>query len=307
MLWGTVVTVTFGQPRLSLSVNNPTAQINEELTFTLALEPAAPRSFVRFLFQWGDNTAAEWAGQPAAVHRFAAAGTYKVSVVAHVGRPQVQVQSNAVTVTIAEPAPPPTTYTAELRVQPTSGPVGKSVEATVSVSPPTGKVTEYNIQWGDGAEDRGAGPAATHTYQTPGKRSIVAIVSVDGQTIHSNSVDVDIEPAVVTTTTEEPPPPPQPVPSTQPTPNPPVPSPAPILPIAIGLAALLGLFTLIHFVRGKPGKPSPPAPTSAPAPTLSVNAAMGLVEHTIQQLEQIDTKLNVRIRGGIARKGSPDA
>jgi hypothetical protein len=302
VLWGTVVTVTLGQPRLSLSVNNPTAQINEDLTFTLALEPPF-RSHLRFLFQWGDNTPAEWVEKPAAGHRFAAAGTYQVSAVAQVG--QFQVPSNAVTVTIAEPPPPATMYTAELRAQPTSGPVGTPVEATVSVSPPTGKVTEYLIQWGDGAEDRGVGPAATHTYQTPGKRSIVAIVSVDGQTIHSNSVDVTIEPAVVTTTTEEPPPP-QPTPSTQPTPSPPVPSPSPILPIAIGLAALLGLFTLIYFVRGRPGKPIPPAPT-APAPTLSVNATMGPVEHTIQHPEQIGTKLTVRVRGGIARKGSPDA
>jgi beta-lactam-binding protein with PASTA domain len=103
---GSVITLTLGVPRLSLSTPAANTRVNDEVTFNAAFDPPPPApAKVAYRFQWRDGTSDTAGDQAVAAHRFSAAGTYPV-VAAAVINDRWTVDSALVNVSVA--ALPPT-------------------------------------------------------------------------------------------------------------------------------------------------------------------------------------------------------
>ena len=277
---GTPVTITLGQPQLSLSTAQSVAKINEDITFVLNLEPAPPRTtLARYAFNWNDGTNSASTDAAAMAHRFNNPGTYDISATALVG--SFQISSNQLTVTVESATPVTVSYKVVLQANPSSAEVGQPVQATAFVSPAPGAGVDYTFEWGDGSQPvRQQSPDATHTYNSPpGTHLVQVLVSINGKVVRSIPVQISISAAPITTSDGK--------------------KPWQTWEIAVAIAIVLVVLVAgFSFFRSRSPKPSPaPHPSPLPA-SVSVTGGFGVPTHVIQHPEQINKKPSLRIRAG---------
>lgn len=277
---GTPVTITLGQPQLSLSAAQSVAKINEDLTFVLNLEPAPPRTtLAHYAFNWNDGTNSASTDATAMAHRFNNPGTYDISATAQVGTDRIF--SNQLTVTVESATPPTVSYKVVLQANTNSAEVGQPVQATAFVSPAPGAGVDYTFEWGDGSQPvRQQSPDATHTYNSPpGTHLVQAMVSINGKVVRSIPVQISITAATITTSDGK----------NQ------IPTWEIAVVVAIILIVLMGGFRLF---RSRLPRRSP-EPHSSPLPvSVSITGGFGVPTHVIQHAEQINKKPSLRIRAG---------
>jgi hypothetical protein len=156
-------------------------------------------------------------------------------------------------------------YRALLRVHARSA---ASVDASVSIIPPAGNVTDYVFLWGDGFSDEVTSPKATHTYRSGGgTRVVVALAMIGGREIRSNQALIRTVP-----------------PSGRP-------RIAPAVLIAAVLAVLAAL-TGLGMARSR-------AATSH-ATRLRINGGAGSIHHEIRDPGRARALPSVRVRAGCA-------
>jgi PKD repeat protein len=164
------------RPQASLRIEPNTAQasINQTLQFTGILEPAIDN--VSYRFNWGDGTSTAPLSTSTANHSYSKAGTYKILLVAEVGRSLV---ARAVaTVRVKNPR-----RSVWLQADRENAEVNQSVHFVGGLRPPVnGRSVRYQFNWGDGSKSEVLPDGiADHAYTSPGTYSVVltAVPSVE--------------------------------------------------------------------------------------------------------------------------------
>ncbi|MET0811922.1 MAG: PKD domain-containing protein, partial [Microbacterium sp.] len=159
---------------------NPTASFLTSVTGLTASTNASASTdsdgtIDSYSWNWGDSTAATTG--LTSTHRYAAAGTYTVTLTVTDDRGGVATTTRSVTVTHAAP-------TADFTVVPSG--LAVSVDGRTS-SAADGATLAYSWSWGDGTAD-GTGSTATHTYATPGNYTVTLTLTDSlGATVSSST------------------------------------------------------------------------------------------------------------------------
>jgi PKD repeat protein len=166
------ITVGDELPAVSYSPSTYTPHAGQTVTFTgSASDPDG--SITSYVWKWGDGTP-DGSGATA-THVFTVEGLHSVGLYVTDSGGQTAAVGHGITVGDELPAVAytPSTYT------PT---VGQTVTFTATASDPDGSITSYVWKWGDGTPD-GSGATATHSFATPGLRSVgVYVTDSAGQT-----------------------------------------------------------------------------------------------------------------------------
>ena len=281
---GSTVSYTLGQPELSLSANDTSPKVNENVSFTVTLEPRPPQHFpATYTFNWGDGSAGTQGVMPGmltAAHSFHDPGTYNVSAVAQFG--EMSIPSREVTVAV-QGATPAVMYTVSVQVSPSSAETGQSVYATASISPAPVTGASYTFIWGDGSSQAvpQQSAEATHSYSLAKTYIVQVIANVGGGVIRSNPAHVEV--TLPTSTTN----------GTQPTATSWA---AWQIAVAVGIA-LLVVSAGLKLMR-RPPRPSSTQQTAHAPESLSITSGPGLSHHVIQHAEQLGKMPSVRVRAG---------
>ncbi|OGC81339.1 MAG: hypothetical protein A2V81_00825 [Candidatus Abawacabacteria bacterium RBG_16_42_10] len=193
------ITITVGSAPLDFS-HRPVCQFFNvsptdtrpltDVTFTAIARDEDAGDTLTYLFYFGDGVST-MSPTNSVTHQYAAPGVYvaRVLVTDSAGNIDSCIETRTVTVTNPANLPPVcTTFTVDIP-EPV---VGVAVTFTINATDPEGDALTYTIDFGDGVGPISTGATATHSYATPGLKTVRATVSDPTHTINCSNVTVNV-------------------------------------------------------------------------------------------------------------------